>query len=42
MLVAGVKGLLAGACNTTLALAFGTSLPVAGPLVASLVVGFLG
>lgn len=42
MLVACLKGLLAGACNT--ALAFGTSavLPPAGPVAASLVVGLIG
>lgn len=42
MLVAGLKGLLAGACNTGLALATGAHLPSSGPLLASLLVGFLG
>ncbi|APW37541.1 EamA family transporter [Rhodoferax koreense] len=42
MLVAGLKGLLAGATNTALALAGGAVLPAAGPLAASLVLGFFG
>lgn len=42
MLVACLKGLLAGACNAALALGAGAVLPDAGPLAASLVVGFLG
>ena len=42
MLVAGLKGLLAGIGNTGLALANGMALPAAGPLTASLVVGFFG
>ena len=42
MLVAGLKGLLAGAGNTALALATGAALPPAGPLAASLAVGFFG
>lgn len=42
MLVACVKGLLAGACNTALAFASGAPLPSATPLGASLLVGFLG
>lgn len=41
MLVAGLKGLLAGACNTALALASGAATPAIGPLAGSLVVGFL-
>lgn len=42
MLVAGLKGLVAGACNTGLALAMGASLPSVPSLLASLAVGFLG
>ena len=42
MLVACLKGLLAGASNTALALASGAGLPSAGTLGASLVVGLLG
>lgn len=42
MLVACLKGLLAGASNTALALASGATLPSAGSLGASLVVGLLG
>ena len=42
MLVACLKGLLAGACNTALAMAFGAQLPAAEALAASLLVGFLG
>jgi hypothetical protein len=42
MLVACLKGLVAGAGNTGLALAAGHALPSAGPLAASLVVGFFG
>ena len=42
MLVACLKGLVAGACNSALALASGAALPAAAPLAASLVVGFLG
>jgi drug/metabolite transporter (DMT)-like permease len=42
MLVACLKGLLAGACNAALALGSGAALPAAGLLAASLVVGFLG
>jgi drug/metabolite transporter (DMT)-like permease len=42
MLVAGLKGLLAGISNTTLALASGVALPPLPSLQASLVVGFLG
>lgn len=42
MLVAGIKGLLAGAFNTGLALAMGASLPAWPALSGSLAVGFLG
>jgi drug/metabolite transporter (DMT)-like permease len=42
MLVAGLKGLLAGISNTTLALLGGAMLPSAGTVGASLVVGFIG
>ena len=42
MLVACLKGLLAGACNTALALAGGAVLPALGSLVATLLVGFAG
>ena len=42
MLLACIKGLAAGACNTTLALATGATLPAVGPLAATLVVGFAG
>ena len=42
MLVAGLKGLVAGACNTGLALATGASMPAMSTLVASLLVGFFG
>lgn len=42
MLVAGLKGLLAGASNTALALMGGTALPSMTTLSASLVVGFFG
>lgn len=42
MLIACVKGLLAGACNTTLALLSGTTLPRASAFGWSLLVGFLG
>ena len=42
MLVACLKGLLAGVCNTGLALASGATLPALPALGASLVVGFLG
>lgn len=42
MLVACLKGVLAGACNTALALGTGAALPAAGPMVGSLVVGFFG
>lgn len=42
MLVAGLKGLLAGICNTALALTSGAALPDAGAIGISLLVGFLG
>lgn len=42
MLVACLKGLLAGACNTALALGSGSALPSVAPIGASLLVGFLG
>lgn len=42
MLVACLKGLLAGACNTGLALAAGAELPVAHGAGAAMLVGFLG
>ena len=42
MLVAGLKGLVAGACNTGLALAQGASLPELPTVGASLLVGFFG
>jgi drug/metabolite transporter (DMT)-like permease len=42
MLVACLKGLLAGACNTGLALAFGTPPPSAMAVAGSMLVGFLG
>ena len=42
MLVAGLKGLFAGAFNTALALTFGAHWPALANLGASMVVGFLG
>jgi drug/metabolite transporter (DMT)-like permease len=42
MLVACGKGLLAGACNTALALSSGAHWPPAGLLLASLSIGFIG
>ena len=42
MLLAGLKGLLAGACNTALAMAGGAQWPAAGTVLGSLAVGFLG
>jgi drug/metabolite transporter (DMT)-like permease len=42
MFVACLKGLLAGACNTALALAGGAALPAPAVVVGSLAVGFLG
>ncbi len=42
MLVACLKGLIAGACNSGLALANGAVLPAAGPLDSAMLVGFAG
>lgn len=42
MLVAGIKGLLAGACNTALAMLAGATLPAWPAVGASLLTGFLG
>ncbi|MCC7459599.1 MAG: DMT family transporter [Nitrospira sp.] len=42
MVVACAKGLVAGACNTALALGGGAAMPAAGALAAALAVGFLG
>jgi len=42
MLVAGLKGLLAGAFNTALALSFGARWPALADVGASMAVGFLG
>ncbi|HKW83677.1 MAG TPA: DMT family transporter [Burkholderiaceae bacterium] len=42
MLVACLKGMLAGACNTALALASGASIPALPSVAASLLVGFFG
>jgi len=42
MLIACLKGLVAGACNTALALAGGATLPPLGAFAAMLVVGFAG
>jgi drug/metabolite transporter (DMT)-like permease len=42
MLVACLKGLLAGTCNTALAMTAGAALPAVGAVAASLLVGFLG
>jgi drug/metabolite transporter (DMT)-like permease len=42
MLVAGLKGACAGACNTALALAGGAQLPGMGAVASSLGVGFFG
>jgi drug/metabolite transporter (DMT)-like permease len=42
MLLACIKGLAAGACNTTLALAGGATIPAIGQLAATLAVGFAG
>jgi drug/metabolite transporter (DMT)-like permease len=42
MLVAGLKGLVAGACNTALALANGASMPALPTVGASLLLGFFG
>ncbi len=42
MLLACIKGLAAGVCNTTLALVAGATLPPTGSIAAILVVGFVG
>lgn len=42
MLIACLKGLLAGACNTALALSAGATLPGIGAVAASMLVGFFG
>lgn len=42
MLVAGLKGLIAGACNTALALESGAAVPAGVAVLGSLAVGFLG
>ena len=42
MLVAGLKGWIAGACNTGLALLGGAALPATRPLLLTLLVGFAG
>lgn len=42
MLVAGLKGLVAGSCNTALALAAGATLPALPTVGSSLLVGFFG
>jgi len=42
MLVAGLKGLAAGACNTALAFAAGAPMPALAAIGSSLVVGFFG
>ena len=42
MFIAGVKGLVAGGCNTALAMASGAPWPALPTVVASLIVGFLG
>ena len=42
LLVAGIKGLVAGTCNTALALGAGATLPGVPVLAGSLAVGFLG
>lgn len=42
MLIACVKGVLAGACNTSLAVVAGAQLPALPSLVSSLLVGFFG
>lgn len=42
MLVACLKGSVAGVCNVTLALFFGARLPATWPFAASLLVGFFG
>jgi drug/metabolite transporter (DMT)-like permease len=42
MLVAGLKGLIAGGCNTALALGSGAAFPAGAAVLGSLAVGFLG
>jgi drug/metabolite transporter (DMT)-like permease len=42
MVVACLKGVIAGACNTGLALAFGATLPSPAAIGSSMLVGFLG
>ncbi len=42
MVLACIKGLVAGSCNTAIALIGGASLPTIGPLAATFVVGFAG
>lgn len=42
MLVAGLKGLVAGACNTALAFTAGAPMPAPSAVASSLVVGFFG
>lgn len=42
MLVAGLKGLVAGTCNTALALAAGATMPALQTVGSSLLVGFFG
>ncbi len=42
LLLAGLKGLIAGVTNTGLALAFGAQLPAAAPLAATFGLGFVG
>lgn len=42
VLIACLKGLFAGVCNTSLALLGGAALPATGPLAATLLVGFAG
>lgn len=42
VLIACLKGLVAGTCNTGLAMAAGSALPPVLPLVSAMVIGFLG
>ncbi|GAA4055329.1 hypothetical protein GCM10023063_49890 [Arthrobacter methylotrophus] len=42
VLVACLKGLVAGTCNTGFALAAGHALPAAWPLVSAMLIGFAG
>jgi len=42
VLIACLKGLVAGACNTGFALAAGSPLPAASPLVSAMLIGFAG